>query len=767
MRDYTQEYQQFIHSVFPQSELQGDDTVVVCPSKFGAEDAYSDGVTGRLKLGQQPVYVMVSTAGPRNSEGKLRRRQVDCREAWLFVLDDIGTKSGKPGVEPSYKLRTSWKPNADGELVVSNEQWGYLLTPFDVSTPEGARYYDACTVAAGRAGISDEGMRGPQRICRVPGSLHNSGYVAELIEGNFDRVFELPELAAALGLDVQSVLDGKDRRVLTDGVASLGEVQDSVADWLLDTGRASGAIRSDWMEIECPWAADHTDGRVEAGYSPLDYGRVGRQFRCLHGHCADKNTGLFLRWVAEQGGPVAEAVPPQKPRPGVGDKLREVFGLLAVPDALQSEMDDAAEFEDFLDDLVYLENQGKWVQQSKGAAVQYSADGLQMVFGHLMPPSGKGPGKRARVADMWAAREAKAIVYDTACLFDKPYGFVDDSGRAVFNVYRKFVPRAAFDVAVANRWNDHVLSTFGSEGRWLIQWMGWVAQHPEQRVKWAPVLIGVQGDGKSILGVAMQTVIEAQRWVVTSTSSVMSERNSYVDGAMLVVIEEIRMSGVNRHAAMDKLKDLVTNDHIELRVVYQKPKTVRNFANLIAMTNHWDAMPVGEGDRRFAVFGSVFHTRQQMLTSRGPQSGYFDALWDDIRNTPEKVAGWLMNVDLSGFDPHAPAPWTAAKTEMADEARGEMSMALQDLLERDDVPYVSDAVFFSESVAMRLKIDSLKNAGLVKDLREWGWVPTPPFRVGERVSRGWYKPSRFPQKGDGLGAQLSSYLVTHNAKLGV
>jgi len=768
--DYTDSYQKFIHAVFPQSELKEGDTVVVCPTKFGAEDAYEEGRLEKLNLGKEAIYVMASTADPRAADGKLYRKQANCREAWLFTLDDIGTKSGKPVVEPSYKLRTSWKPNADGEMVVSNEQWGYLLEPFDVSTPDGVRYYDACTVACGRAGISDPGMRGPQRLCRVPGSRHSSGYVAELIETNFDRLFKLPELMAALGVDVQSVLDETDTRVLDKSDAGLGEVEDSVADWLLDNGMVSGRVTGDWMEIKCPWSDQHSDGRGEAGYSPLDYGRVGRQFKCLHGHCTDKNTGVFLRWVAEQGGPDEEAVPSKKEGPGVvlGDKLRGLLGSLAVPDLLQDEIAQADAFDDFLDDLVYLENQNKWVQQSKGGMTQYSADGLQMVFGHLMPVSGRGPGKRARVADMWAARPVKQIVFDTACAFDQAYGFIREFDRMVFNTYKKFTPKATFDVAVANRWTEHILSTFGSEGVHLIQWMGWVAQHPERRVKWAPVLIGVQGDGKSILGVAMQAVVEPQRWVVTSTSSVMSERNSYIDGARLVVIEEIRMSGVNRHAAMDKLKDLVTNDQVELRVVYQKPKTVRNYANIMAMTNHWDAIPVGAGDRRFAIFGSKFHTRDDMLKARGPQTGYFDVLWGDIRNTPEKVAGWLLSIDVSAFDPNAPAPWTDAKTEAAEEARGELSLALQDLLERADAPFISDCVFFSDSVAARLKVESLRNAGLTKDLREMGWVATPTsFRVGDRVARGWYKPSCFSAKGDTLGAQLSAHLLRHNAKVQV
>ena len=61
------------------------------------------------------------------------------------------------------------------------------------------------------------------------------------------------------------------------------------------------------MTIQCPWHKGHTTGGDTAGYSPL--GRGGseyqnrRGFYCMHGHCAEHDTGEYLHWMANLGAP--------------------------------------------------------------------------------------------------------------------------------------------------------------------------------------------------------------------------------------------------------------------------------------------------------------------------------------------------------------------------------------------------------------------------------------------------------------------------------
>ena len=84
------------------------------------------------------------------------------------------------------------------------------------------------------------------------------------------------------------------------------KVDDPVWRWLWDSGRTTGAVNGrGYVDIECPWNDQHTDGGKVAGYSPVGAGDDPSQphFHCFHEHCEDRNTTEFLRWVEEQSGP--------------------------------------------------------------------------------------------------------------------------------------------------------------------------------------------------------------------------------------------------------------------------------------------------------------------------------------------------------------------------------------------------------------------------------------------------------------------------------
>jgi hypothetical protein len=62
-----------------------------------------------------------------------------------------------------------------------------------------------------------------------------------------------------------------------------------------------------WVHVECPWRDQHTDGAQGASstsYSPMDYGRAGAGFKCLHGHCADRDVADFMTYIMRRSNSV-------------------------------------------------------------------------------------------------------------------------------------------------------------------------------------------------------------------------------------------------------------------------------------------------------------------------------------------------------------------------------------------------------------------------------------------------------------------------------
>lgn len=225
----------------------------------------------------------------------VRRRLNDLQHCFVIVCDDIGTKAEPPPVAPSYRLETS----------PGNEQWGYLIDPFEVTGYHGHAQVDMLLLSLAQAGYNDHGCRGAARVVKLPGALHKSGFITRALEWAPERVWSLADLVIAF--DIPMIKPGYGGRRRPTG-KPLASIRDPILDWLTEKGLVLGTNDRGWAELRaCPWAAEHSKVATGGDYSPLDYGMPGRDFKCLHESCRDRSLLDFIRWVKEQGGPVPDS----------------------------------------------------------------------------------------------------------------------------------------------------------------------------------------------------------------------------------------------------------------------------------------------------------------------------------------------------------------------------------------------------------------------------------------------------------------------------
>lgn len=293
---------EFLSTVFPPDLLLPDERVVVAhPASFVSRETgetvdyfrqlnYRAGVL-TPGLGW---YFCVSTVRAQRSR-QVKKRLEDARTAFVLVVDDVGTKSKQPpGALASYTLETS----------AGNFQYGYLIEPWDVSQPETAHFYDMCLVSLAAAGFNDPGFRSATRLARLPGSVHKSGFVARLETWGPDRVYTLPELMALFDVPMVAGRPRRARERAPGVLTSLIDVTDPLFHWLNVSGRLK-SHNEDFVFMDCPWRAGHTDGKqgpTATGFSPRGYGRYWeRGFKCLHGHCAGYGVREFEEWARGLG----------------------------------------------------------------------------------------------------------------------------------------------------------------------------------------------------------------------------------------------------------------------------------------------------------------------------------------------------------------------------------------------------------------------------------------------------------------------------------
>jgi hypothetical protein len=213
----------------------------------------------------------------------------------------------------------------------------------------------------------------------------------------------------------------------------------------------------------------------------------------------------------------------------------------------------------------------------------------------------------------------------------------------------------------------------------VLQWMAFNVQNPGQKLLWAPIIKGIQGDGKSTLARMLGAAMGHHNVRQIGPESLQSDFNGWAEGACVGVLEEIRVKGHNRHDAMNKLKPLITNEIIEVVRKGQDGRNIPNTTNYMALTNHEDALVLDADDRRWGVFFTKFKDRAQMVAETGKQ--YWERLNDAINNNGSEIRGWLMNVDLSNFDRTDAPAMTEAKLSMIASSRSDDEIMIEELIE--------------------------------------------------------------------------------------
>jgi len=293
---------------------------------------------------------------------------------------------------------------------------------------------------------------------------------------------------------------------------------------------------------------------------------------------------------------------------------------------------------------------------------------------------------------------------------------------------------------------DHARSRYPVKWHVLIDYLAWCAQNPGEKILWMPVLQGVQGDGKSYWGKLMAYALGGRNVSQISTAEIQSNFTDWAVGGMFGVIEELRISGDNRWATIDKLKPFITNDVVNVLPKGLRGYSAPNVCNYIAFTNHKDAVPVDEGDRRFLPFFSEYQQRDQL-----EDGAYFEQLYNETLYTDNgaivrhKLLTRVVGSDFCVFQPPVVAG-DLDKAEMIDMVKSDLRLAIEEIINDCLVDGVEDGygvrskdvkdLLTNPMGNYRLKVSS---AAVKRELAEMGWTAGHSVKRRGKTIKVWKK----------------------------
>ena len=185
---------------------------------------------------------------------------------------------------------------------------------------------------------------------------------------------------------------------------------------------------------------------------------------------------------------------------------------------------------------------------------------------------------------------------------DLPYGtIVSDPGRTRVNTYCPVsVPRLAGDVS---RFLEHLrrLLPRGDDTEQVLYYMAACVQHQGYKFQWAPVIQGVEGNGKTLLSRCVAEAI-GRRYVHWPKASKLAKQfNGWMVGKTFYAVEDIHTT--EAIDVIEELKPMITGgDGLEIEAKGVDQISAEICGNFMFNTNHKRGLRKTRNDRRFAVY---------------------------------------------------------------------------------------------------------------------------------------------------------------------
>jgi hypothetical protein len=308
---------------------------------------------------------------------------------------------------------------------------------------------------------------------------------------------------------------------------------------------------------------------------------------------------------------------------------------------------------------------------------------------------------------------------------------------------------------------EHIIAN-ENDRRIFLDFLTFIVKYPGQRVNWAILLQGAEGDGKSFFSAVLSAVLGENNVNLIAGNALEEKYNPWAENALVCFIEDVRLHGNNRFDAINTLKPMITNHKVSIRRMQTNLYSVVNTMNYIMTANVKDAMPVGEEDSRIFPIFTRFQRSTDLDLFKSQNPHYYDRLFAILQFAGALRQFFLLRDISPDFNPKARAPKSSYRREMILLNKSEEVTALEDTLEASDQPDYSEFLLDSGKLADHfMGTDALapRSKALSRLLSQYGFTLLGRFKVNGEKRQYWsMKPWAWPEDEIARGDAIRDYL---------
>lgn len=296
----------------------------------------------------------------------------------------------------------------------------------------------------------------------------------------------------------------------------------------------------------------------------------------------------------------------------------------------------------------------------------------------------------------------------------------------------------------------------------FLDFLCYCVQNPGEKINWAILLQGAEGDGKSFFLAVLKAVMGHNNVNMIPGKALEEKYNPWAENGLICFIEDVRLHGNNRFDAVNTLKPMLTNPTVSIRRMNTNTYEVVNTMNYIATGNTKDALPVGEEDSRFFPIFTRYQRPADLNRFKEANPNYYDRLYATIQFAGALRQFMLLRKLSADFNPKARAPKSSYRGEMVALNQSEETTALIDTLEESHQIDYSEFLLDSSKVADHfMGTDAIAPRGkaLHRLLSQYGFTLLGRFKVNGEKRQYWtMKPWAWPADDTKRGNAIREYL---------
>jgi len=210
----------------------------------------------------------------------------------------------------------------------------------------------------------------------------------------------------------------------------------------------------------------------------------------------------------------------------------------------------------------------------------------------------------------------------------------------------------------------------------FLQWVAHIFQRPWELPHTHYLMIAtVTGTGRGTLGSILTRSLRGYVAANMDTAALWGNFNGRLSQKYLATVDEIREGlSHDRYAKQEALKSKLTEELRMINPKYGHQSIEKNCTRWLMFSNHSDALPFDNSDRRIIVIDNPSIRR----------SPHEYKVLNNLIKSPEFIASiqqYFMTFDILDFDPFAPAPMNAAKQKALQSLESDVDKAIRQFAE--------------------------------------------------------------------------------------